>query len=373
MRSLKIKFNSATGEGKSDRVYYLIIRNPMIHSSKTGCNSSIYGWDSNISAFAYDRPWENEQDGNAAEVPGLSKPSTDRPTLFPFMNSLIAQLEQMDKQRTSETYRTTLNSFTRFRQGADILLDEIDADLMLLYEAYLHNRGVTRNSSSFYMRILRAVYNRAVEKELTNNRYPFRHVYTGIDKTTKRAIPLEAVKKLKALDLTDAPALDLARNMFLFSFYTRGMSFIDMAYLEKNNLKNGVLSYRRRKTGQKLCIRWEDCMQQIVGKYEPLCCDPYLLPILKTTHDNRNQYKSALFKTNKNLKTLARQIGISVPLTLYVARHTWASVAKRKNIPISIISEGMGHHSETTTQIYLASLNSTIIDEANAQILKELR
>lgn len=164
MRSLKIKFNSATGEGKSDRVYYLIIRNPMIHSSKTGCNSSIYGWDSNISAFAYDRPWENEQDGNAAEVPGLSKPSTDRPTLFPFMNSLIAQLEQMDKQRTSETYRTTLNSFTRFRQGADILLDEIDADLMLLYEAYLHNRGVTRNSSSFYMRILRAVYNRAVEK-----------------------------------------------------------------------------------------------------------------------------------------------------------------------------------------------------------------
>ena len=206
MRSLKIKFNSATGEGKSDRVYYLIIRNPMIHSSKTGCNSSIYGWDSNISAFAYDRPWENEQDGNAAEVPGLSKPSTDRPTLFPFMNSLIAQLEQMDKQRTSETYRTTLNSFTRFRQGADILLDEIDADLMLLYEAYLHNRGVTRNSSSFYMRILRAVYNRAVEKELTNNRYPFRHVYTGIDKTTKRAIPLEAVKKLKALDLTDAPA-----------------------------------------------------------------------------------------------------------------------------------------------------------------------
>lgn len=373
MRSLKIKINPATGEGKSDRVYYLIIRNPMIRSSKTGCDSSIYGWDGNISAFDYDQPWENGQDGYTTEVPGLSRPSAGRPTLFPFMNSLIAQLEQMDKQRTSETYRTTLNSFTRFRQGADILLDEIDADLMLLYEAYLHNRGVTRNSSSFYMRILRAVYNRAVEKELTGNRYPFRHVYTGIDKTTKRAIPLEAVKKLKALDLNDAPALDLARNMFLFSFYTRGMSFIDMAYLEKNNLQNGVLSYRRRKTGQKLCIRWEDCMQQIVGKYEPLCSEPYLLPILKTTHNNRNQYKSALFKTNKNLKTLARQIGISVPLTLYVARHTWASVAKRKNIPISIISEGMGHHSETTTQIYLASLNSTVIDEANAQILKELR
>lgn len=372
MRSFKINFNPATGEGKGDRVYYLIISNPMIHSPKVDCDSSTYGWDGNISAFAYDRPPRKGQDEHAAEGPGLSRRSAERPSLFPFMNSLIAQLEQMDKQRTSETYRTTLNSFTRFRQGADILLDEIDTDLMLLYEAYLHNHGVTRNSSSFYMRILRAVYNRAVEKELTCNRHPFRHVYTGIDKTTKRAIPLEAVKKLKALDLTDAPALDLARNMFLFSFYTRGMSFIDMAYLKKSNLQNGVLSYRRRKTGQKLCIRWENCMQQIVDKYAQMCCEPYLLPILKTTHDNRNQYKSALFKTNKNLKALALQIGISIPLTLYVARHTWASVAKRKNIPISIISEGMGHHSETTTQIYLASLNSTIIDEANAQILKEL-
>lgn len=371
MRNFKINFNPAKSEGKSDSVYYLIIRNPMIRQSKTNRYISTYGWDEgndSMNTFA-----NNIQDEYTREEPtNISRQPITRPSLFPFMNHLIAQLEQMGKQRTAETYRTTQNSFKRFRQGADISLDEIDADLMLLYEAYLHNHKVTRNSSSFYMRILRAVYNRAVEKELTSNRYPFRHVYTGIDKTTKRAIPLEAVRKLKALDLTDAPALDFARDMFLFSFYTRGMSFIDMAYLQKSDLQNGILSYQRRKTGQKLCIRWEKCMQKIVRKYEQKCYGPYLLPILKTVHNNRNQYKSALFKINKNLKKLALQIGIPTPLTLYVARHSWASAAKRKNIPISVISEGMGHNSETTTQIYLASLNNTIIDDANAQILKEL-
>ena len=119
-----------------------------------------------------------------------------------------------------------------------------------MYEAWLHGKGITKNSSSFYMRILRAVYNRAVEKELTSNRNPFKHVYTGVDKTVKRAIPLKAIKKIKNLDLSLHPALDFARDMFLFSFYTRGMSFIDMAYLKKKDLQNGILSYRRHKTGQ---------------------------------------------------------------------------------------------------------------------------
>ena len=156
----------------------------------------------------------------------------------------------------------------QFRESKDILLDEIDSDLMLMYEAWLHGKRITKNSSSFYMRILRAVYNRAVEKELTNNRNPFKHVYTGVDKTVKRAIQLKAIKKIKNLDLFLHPSLDFARDMFLFSFYTRGMSFIDMAHLKKKDLQNGILSYRRRKTGQQLFIKWEKCMQEIADKHK---------------------------------------------------------------------------------------------------------
>ncbi len=237
------------------------------------------------------------------------------------------------------------------------------------------------------MRILRAVYHRAVEKGLTEERRPFKQVYTGIDKTIKRAIPLSAIKRIKELDLSARPSLDFSRDMFLFSFYTRGMSFIDMTYLKKNDLQNDMLVYRRRKTGQRLMIKWEKCMQEIVDKYNEGNDTPYLLPILKGVHvgrkrsgeslndteyQTRRAYKNALSCTNRYLKEVARLAGMEIPLTMYVSRHSWASIAKSKNIPLSVISEGMGHDSETTTKIYLASLENCAVDRANAQILKGL-
>ena len=164
------------------------------------------------------------------------------------MQGIIGQLKQLGKVRTSETYTAALASFMKFREGQDILLCEMDGSTMMLYEAWLKGNGICPNTVSFYMRILRAVYNRAVEKELTEQKHPFKHVYTGIGKTVKRAIPLKAIKHIKELDLTLKSHLDYARDMFLFSFYTRGMSFIDMAYLKKSDLKNGTITYRRRMT-----------------------------------------------------------------------------------------------------------------------------
>ena len=118
-------------------------------------------------------------------------------------------------------------------------------------------------------------------------------------------------------------ATDFARDMFLFSFYTRGMSFIDMAHLKKKDQQNGILSYRRRKTGQQLLVKWEKCMQEIADKHKTDYGSPYLLQILKHPYDNRSQYKNALYRTNKNLKEVAKLADISIPLTLYVARHKW--------------------------------------------------
>ena len=181
------------------------------------------------------------------------------------------------------------------------------------------------------------------------------------------------IKRMKNLDLSLQPNLEFARDMFLFSFYTRGMSFIDMAHLKKKDLQNGFLSYRRRKTGQQLVIRWEKCMQEIVGKYPEDSLSPYLLPVLKCPFkDTHKHYRNVMSGINRNLKEIARLADISFPLSMYCARHSWASAAKGKNIPISVISEGMGHDSEATTQIYLASLDNSVVDKANAQILKSL-
>lgn len=154
-------------------------------------------------------------------------------SFFDFMEEVILRLKRLGKERTAENYITALNSLRRFSSGNTILLDEMASDLMSEYEAWLQSHGVTMNTVSFYNRILRAVYNRAVEKELTVQRYPFKHVYTGIDKTVKRAIFLKDIKRIKDLDLSFKPSLDFARDMFMFSFYTRGMSFVDMAYLRK--------------------------------------------------------------------------------------------------------------------------------------------
>lgn len=291
---------------------------------------------------------------------------------FKFMLGVIERLQQMGQTRTAEAYRSALSSFRQFMDGKDVSFHDIDSDLMLQYEAYLKQRGVSRNSSSFYMRILRATYNRAVEKQLTVNRQPFKHVYTGIDKTVKRAIPLKAVKKIKQLDLSAKPAWDFARDMFLFAFYTRGMSFIDMAYLKKSDLRHGVLTYRRRKTGQAICIKWEKCMQEIVDKHPVSRQSPYLLPILSYPDESRSQYRNMLFRTNQHLKKVALSAGLTIPLTLYVARHSWASIAQSKHIPLSVISKGMGHDSEQTTQIYLASIDRSVIDKANKMILNDL-
>ena len=399
MASIKVKFRPSTNENKEGTIYFQIIQNRVIRQLKTDYRLFMHEWnDAGNVIIVTDKGRQNYLQSiekrvrwdikllqsiicqlenkrikyTADDIISTFQRQADEQSLFNFMQGIIAQLQQMAKQRTSETYRCTLKSFMQFREDKDVLLEDIDSDLMLMYEAYLRNRGLTKNSTSFYMRILRAVYNRAVEKELTTNRNPFKHVYTGIDKTVKRAIPLKAIKQIKSLDLSLQPSLDFARDMFLFSFYTRGMSFIDMAYLKKKDLSNGILSYRRRKTGQQLFIRWERCMQEIVAKYNnPL--SEYLLPIIKPMNgDERTQYQNAMYLINRKLKEIGMMVGVQLPLTMYVARHSWASVAKNKNVPISVISEGMGHDSEMTTQIYLASLDTAVVDRANAQILKDL-
>ena len=313
-----------------------------------------------------------EHDYTAEDVVKLYLTPLEAGGFMSFAWEFIMQLRQIGKIRTAERYTTVMNSFGRFVGKNDVLLNEVDSDLMVKYETFLKARGVCPNSSSFYMRGLRAIYNRAVEKELTVQRNPFKHVYTGIDKTVKRAVPLRVIRQIRDIDLASSPVMDFARDIFMFSFYTRGMSFIDMTFLKKKDLQNGILSYRRHKTNQQLFIKWEKPMQEIIDKYNTTKT-PYLLPIIKDVNaDERRQYKNAAHLVNGKLRRLGEQLGLSVPLTSYVARHAWASIAKSKNIPLSTISEAMGHDSESTTRIYLASLDTSVVDKANSLILKSL-
>ena len=417
MTSIKVKFRPSTVDGKEGGLYFQIIHNRVVRQLNTDYKAFAEEWDAESESvvvngnrsnlllgiqerLAWDvarlekvvRSLETERRRfTADDVITMFHKLTKESSLFTFMHGVIAQLKQLGKVRTSETYTATLKSFMAFRDEQDVPLDGISSDMMLMYEAHLKARGVRMNTISFYMRNLRAVYNRAVEKGLTQPNNPFRHVYTGVDKTVKRAIPIKSIKALKEMDLSMKPSLDFARDMFLFSFYTRGMSFVDIAYLKKTDLQNGILTYRRRKTGQELSIKWEKCMAEIIAKYPENKTD-YLLPIIKEEGNGRNsvshqaclngrvvtdegkanerrQYDNTLHLVNYRLKELSTMLKLQRPLTMYVARHSWASAAKSKNVPLSVISEGMGHDSEATTQIYLASLETSVVDKANKMIL----
>lgn len=296
-----------------------------------------------------------------------------RRTFFGYMERMVVLYCEQGKSRTSETFLTTLNSFRRFRSDVDISLEDVDAELMQSYASWLKHCGLSPNTVTFYLKRLRAAYNRAVdENHLPDNR-PFRWVPTSIERTPKRAVSLQLIKRLKALELGDSPSKQFAKDMFLFSFYTRGMSFVDIAYLEKKNLNGNVLSYRRKKTNQLLHLYWESCMQDILKRYAADSSSPYLFSIIKqSAHNPRAQYKRAFFRVNRNLKEIGKSLGLSESLTLYCARHSWASIARSSGVPLSVISEGMGHDSEKTTQIYLTSLKTEVIDKANRKILSLL-
>ena len=285
---------------------------------------------------------------------------------------LNEKLILIGKKRMAARYATTINSLKRYLKDGDVPLKAVDGTMMQGYEQWLKDSGLCRNTTSYYLRNLRTIYNHAVDDGLVPQSSPFKHVYTGIDKTVKRALPLEIIKQLKSLDLSRNPCMELARDIFMFSFYTRGMSFIDMAQLTHGNLNGGMLIYRRQKTSQQIYIKWEPDMQKIVEKYKSYN-SPYLLPIAKGEGTIVwRQYKNAYNRITKHLKKLGEMIGLSIPLTTYVARHSWASIAKSKNIALSTISEALGHDSEKTTQIYLSSLDTSAVDKANQLILNSI-
>ena len=390
MASIKVKFRPSTQVGKKGTIYYQIIKNRTVRQINTNYRISPERW--NRKATTENQLTTNHainaciqldierlklicshKELSAEDIVHNFSVQKKEQSFFEFMRQEIALKKQLNKTRTSQTYAATLRSLQHFRNNMDIAFADFDSDLMVLYEARLKKDEVCMNTISFYMRILRAVYNRAVEKELIIQNNPFKKVYTGIDKTEKRAISFRNIKKIQDLKLPEGSTIAFARDLFLFSFCTCGMSFIDMAFLKKSNLKKDLLTYQRQKTGKQIKIGWNNKAQEILDRNPVKKKSPFLLPIIDSEDlDARQQCQNKLSTINRQLKKIAKRIGLTTPLTTYVARHTWASVAHSKEVSISIISDALGHHSETTTQIYLASLDISAINRANNRILKDL-
>ncbi len=310
--------------------------------------------------------------------------------LTDFVDKLGRELEEFGRYRTARGYHTVVNRLTRFYGSRELQLKQITPILIRRFEYHLKQEGLAVNSISFYMRNLRAIYNKAIRNGLLTTPVfnPFEEVFTGVQVTRKRAISREEMIRIdrliadsmeqkpgKITNTNSVEGLGKACLLFLFSFYARGMSFIDMAYLQKENLRNGMITYQRKKTGQLIEIKVTQPLQQIIRLFKDKTADsPFLLPIIEnSTHSFRLQYESALRLQNERLKKIAGICGISKNLSTHVARHTWATIAKNEHLPLAIISEGLGHTSEKTTAIYLASFNHSVLHQANEKVINAIK
>lgn len=403
MASVKLKFRVSSIPEKEGTLYFRVIHGGVVRQVRTPYRIFKSEWDERcndivrLSRIVPERysvvksirdkvAWEKKQLDRIIEnlmdkgrvftvdeiIQEYYASSIKKTTVFEYIKLQMELLKNAGKERTSEIYKELLVSFMKFRNGEDLHFEMIDDSLICQYESYMRISNLCRNTTSFYLRVLRSIYNRAVREGITEQSNPFNGVYTGVDKTSKRAIGLNEIKRIKDLDLSSMPALDFARDMFLFSFYMRGMSFVDIAYLRKRDLSNGFVVYNRRKTGQQMVVKWEKSMDDIAHKHYNVCND-YMFPIITVLDEpQRKQYLNKMLLINRHLKRIAHLAGINVPLTMYVARHSWASIAQSQKIPIKAISLGMGHDSEETTRIYLSSIQTNVIDNANNKILKLL-
>lgn len=295
-------------------------------------------------------------------------------TVFVFLHEQATKKEQMKRLGTARTYGNAYRRFKTFREDVDLTFDELTPDMIECYEAWLIDRRLKQNSIRCYLRTLNTLLCKAVAEGLLSNRNLFSRVRLSYVKTTKRAISEKELKVIANLELPEHSTMALARDIFMFSFYMRGMPFVDIAYLRKTDLKNGMWTYCRRKTNQCLMVEWEKAQQKILDRYAHQTENgPYLLPIInKEDGTEYLQYQRMQTNINRALKKIGEMAELKMPLTTYVARHTWASVARDMNIPISIISEGMGHNSIKTTQVYLNSIDISRINEANKRIIKRI-
>lgn len=298
-------------------------------------------------------------------------------TVESFFSYKADELLKNNRVGYADVFRYTKNAVRRFHKG-DLRFNEITSQFLNGFESYLIGTGCSGNSISVYMRTFRTLYNEAIKQGFAKiEQYPFKSKLNpnGYDvsaveqKTAKRAINKFDIEKIKALDITVHPELINAKNLFLFSFYNRGMNFTDIAYLTEDNIHGDRLIYSRKKTrGKKtISIRIRPEVKEIIDFYFN---GKYLFPILddnvyKTSAQKKTRIKTALKKFNQDLKDIAEICEIPIKLTSYVARHSYATILKKSGVSTSVISEGLGHNSEKTTQIYLDSFENDVLDQAD--------
>lgn len=316
---------------------------------------------------------ESRGEYTTSELVRAYKNRNDMSCFFTYAGCRINELTASGRDGTAANYRSAVNAFEHYLGSRDLSVDDLTQKTVEAFIDSQTRQGNSPNTAAFYVKQLRAIYNKAYDEGYVCSAHnPFHRIKLKGCKTPKRAIAKKEINRICGADLKGRHRhLELSRDLFMFSLYTRGMAFVDMCYLKKENIHGNMLVYRRRKTGQWLQIRIEAPLKELLRKYYD-ANSPYLLPMLRDD-DSYKGYRYIQRRLNKRIREIGDLLEFNFPLTFYVARHTWATLAHESGIAMSVISEGMGHGSEKTTRIYLAGLSHQIIDKANRAVINSWR
>lgn len=293
--------------------------------------------------------------------------------LLIFLDGLIESKKQISPNTgAAKPFISLRNSLLSFMPQCPLQFKDLTATVVKRYEAYLYSKA-SKNTVCFYLRNLRTIYNMASNQGImVCEQYPFKKINMGSEATIKRSLKKEVIKQIALFECPN-PQMEFARDIFMISFYTRGMSFIDVAFLTVKNIEHNAICYKRSKTKKILKLSICNELAAMITKYHSN--NAYLFGLIDSLSDKSiyEQYQAAYSLIYDNLRRLGKLIGLTTPLTLHVARHSWASIAKEIGVPTSCISEGLGHTSEKTTKIYLRELEQTVLDLVNEQILQLIR
>lgn len=312
-------------------------------------------------------------DYSVSKIIGRYQLSLEDTCLFNFLDKRILVKRELGRIGIVSAYQSTRSSLEKYWGCEDAKISDITPQFVSGYEQFLLRNGVTTNTAAYYLRNLRTIYNYAIEMGCeTTSINPFRNVTTNPCKTVKRALSRQKLLQMAMADFSNRPTVEIARDAFLFSFYTRGMSMVDIINLTHANITDGVLTYTRHKTGQVLSVLLTDRLKELLDKYKN--DSPYLFPFMhgETPEQKYQAYRLALRRINNGLKIVAKELKMETNLTTYVARHSWATQAKEHGASLAVISEGLGHTSEKTTAIYLKQFDRSVIDRIN-EVVTDLK
>lgn len=296
-------------------------------------------------------------------------------TFYEFFADMIQEKKSLGKIGTMLAYKDAFNTVKRYKDG-NVKFTEITYSFLKGIETFLFQHGCTGGGIGARMRSIKAIYYEGVRRGLASKEAnPFSTTMNkdGYSlsklKSSKnpKSLSAEDLKLIKNFDHIQYPDLKTSYLLFMFSFRMFGMNFIDICNLTKEDFQNGRIIYKRQKTGKQFNLKVSNEAQQIIDYFTSE--SKYLFPIYNeaihiTPSQKKDRTLGALKKINRDLKAIAKLLGVQTHITFYVARHSSATALKRNGIPTDVISEALGHSNTQITQWYLKQFDNGVLDEA---------